>query len=123
MVSKASAGANGEMIRDLRELQEALTETWIDRSLPEDWNGLDITAPLETPQTRVTLRLDADMVRWFRRLGPGYQKRINMILRIYWNALVSGRVKSHWDESASTVPFEEMILKLAEQRQLPAPEE
>ena len=98
-------------------------ETWIDRSLPDGWNGLDVTAPVEPPKTRVTIRLDSDMVRWFRRLGPGYQTRINAILRIYWHALVSGRIRSHWDENASSIPFEEMILKLAEQRQLPAPEE
>lgn len=33
---------------------------------------------------RVTMRLDADMVDWFRRQGRGYQTKINAILRGYF---------------------------------------
>ena len=29
----------------------------------------------------VTIRLDADMLDWFKGAGPGYQTRINQILR------------------------------------------
>jgi uncharacterized protein (DUF4415 family) len=29
----------------------------------------------------VTIRLDTDMLEWFRGAGPGYQTRINQILR------------------------------------------
>ena len=29
----------------------------------------------------VTLRLDVDMLNWFKSAGPGYQTRINQILR------------------------------------------
>jgi uncharacterized protein (DUF4415 family) len=32
---------------------------------------------------RVTMRLDADLLQWFRRQGRGYQTRINAILRGY----------------------------------------
>ena len=31
----------------------------------------------------VTIRLDTDMLEWFRGAGPGYQTRINQILRQY----------------------------------------
>ncbi len=34
--------------------------------------------PLKKP---VTLRLDADVVAWFKKSGPGYQTRINLALR------------------------------------------
>lgn len=34
----------------------------------------------------VALRLDADLVDWFRAQGPGYQTRINAILRAYRDA-------------------------------------
>ena len=33
----------------------------------------------------VTMRLDADLLDWFRSY-PGYQTRINAILRAYMNA-------------------------------------
>lgn len=35
---------------------------------------------------QVTLRLDADVIDWFRRSGPGYQTRINQLLRAYMEA-------------------------------------
>jgi uncharacterized protein (DUF4415 family) len=31
----------------------------------------------------VTIRLDIDMLEWFKGAGPGYQTRINQILRQY----------------------------------------
>ena len=31
----------------------------------------------------VTIRLDTDMLEWFKAAGPGYQTRINQILRQY----------------------------------------
>lgn len=31
----------------------------------------------------VTIRLDADLLEWFRSQGPGYQTRINRLLRRY----------------------------------------
>ena len=34
--------------------------------------------PLKRP---VTLRLDADVLAWFKKKGPGYQTRINRVLR------------------------------------------
>jgi uncharacterized protein (DUF4415 family) len=33
---------------------------------------------------RITVRLDADMLAWFRREGRGYQTRINAVLRSYY---------------------------------------
>ena len=40
---------------------------------------------------RVTVRLDADMLEWFRKQGRGYQTRINAILRGYYEAHKQGR--------------------------------
>ena len=34
----------------------------------------------------VTLRLEQDILRWFKDQGPGYQTRINAVLRQYKNA-------------------------------------
>jgi uncharacterized protein (DUF4415 family) len=31
----------------------------------------------------VTIRLDTDMLEWYKGAGPGYQTRINQILRQY----------------------------------------
>lgn len=34
----------------------------------------------------VTIRLDVDMLEWFKAAGPGYQTRINQVLREYMDA-------------------------------------
>jgi uncharacterized protein (DUF4415 family) len=44
--------------------------------LPEELAGM--YKPMKKP---VTLRLDADLLVWFRRGGRGYQTRINRALR------------------------------------------
>ena len=34
----------------------------------------------------VTIRLDVDMLEWFKSAGPGYQTRINQLLRDHMEA-------------------------------------
>jgi uncharacterized protein (DUF4415 family) len=45
-------------------------------------------AVVEYPERKrpVTLRLDADILEWFRSTGKGYQTRINAVLRSYYEA-------------------------------------
>ncbi len=38
------------------------------------------------PKERITVRLDADMLDWFRAQGKGYQTRINAVLRAYYES-------------------------------------
>ncbi len=35
------------------------------------------------PKQRLTIRLDADLVDWFKAQGPSYQTRMNAVLRAY----------------------------------------
>jgi uncharacterized protein (DUF4415 family) len=37
-------------------------------------------------KAQITLRIDADVIDWFRHRGRGYQTRINSILRAYKDA-------------------------------------
>jgi len=37
-------------------------------------------------KAQVTLRLDADVLKWFRSQGKGYQTQINALLRAYMEA-------------------------------------
>jgi uncharacterized protein (DUF4415 family) len=36
----------------------------------------------------ISLRVDADVLEWFKSQGPGYQTRINLVLRAYRDASV-----------------------------------
>ena len=47
------------------------------------WKTAKVVLP--TPKEIVTMRLDADLLRWFRR-KRGYQTRIDAILRAYMEA-------------------------------------
>ena len=38
------------------------------------------------PKAQVTLRIDKDVLDWFRKQGRGYQTRINALLRAYVDA-------------------------------------
>jgi len=35
------------------------------------------------PKKQLTLRVDSDVVDWYKKQGPGYQTRINSLLRAY----------------------------------------
>lgn len=37
-------------------------------------------------KAQITLRLDADVLEWFREKGAGYQSRMNAVLRAYKQA-------------------------------------
>ena len=100
-MAMTKARAHTEMLHELERLQEGLRKQWLYECLPADWHGLETWAPTRRHKTRVTVRLDADMVKWFRNTGPGYGARINMILRIYWLALMSGDVKAHLAEDST----------------------
>lgn len=45
------------------------------------WSKAKVVRP--EPKRAVSLRLDADVLAWFRRQGDGYQTRINAVLRSY----------------------------------------
>jgi len=38
------------------------------------------------PKASISLRIDQDVLKWFKAQGPGYQTRINMILRAFRDA-------------------------------------
>ncbi len=38
------------------------------------------------PKASIALRLDADVLSWFKAQGPGYQTRINAVLRAFKDA-------------------------------------
>jgi uncharacterized protein (DUF4415 family) len=45
------------------------------------WEDAEWAAP--SPKRAISLRLDEDVLDWFRRRGPRYQTRMNAVLRMY----------------------------------------
>ncbi|HSU05974.1 MAG TPA: BrnA antitoxin family protein [Acetobacteraceae bacterium] len=44
------------------------------------------TLVMPEPKQAISLRIDTDVLRWYRDQGPGYQSRMNAILREYAKA-------------------------------------
>ena len=42
------------------------------------------------PKVAISLRIDADVLEWFKSLGPGYQTRINLVLRAFRAEAMAG---------------------------------
>ena len=71
--AKIDAFKNGEIdVSDIPEQGKAFFKRAILR-LPE-------------PKTAVTIRLDRQVLNWFKAKGPGYQARINALLLAYMEA-------------------------------------
>lgn len=43
------------------------------------------------PKAQLTIRVDRDVLEWFRKQGRGYQTRISAVLRAYMEAHKAGR--------------------------------
>ena len=72
-------------IEDLAALPDDHIDT---RNMPEvrDWSGAQRGLFFRPLKQQLTLRLDADVIAWFKRQTPpgeGYQTRINRALREY----------------------------------------
>ena len=52
------------------------------KDVPKDWYK---SAEAIMPSTKklLSLRLDADVVDWFKQRGPGYQTKMNAVLRAF----------------------------------------
>ncbi|HXM24131.1 MAG TPA: BrnA antitoxin family protein [Terriglobales bacterium] len=90
--SKAKRGAGTDWNK-LRHLSDAgirrgiASDPDVRPTDEEFWKNAKVVWP--TRKTVVTMRLDADLLAWFRQ-QRGYQTRINAILRTYMKAHASG---------------------------------
>jgi uncharacterized protein (DUF4415 family) len=51
---------------------------------PAGWGSVQVTWP--QPKQAISLRIDQDILDWFRNGGPGYQTRMNAVLRAFVDA-------------------------------------
>ncbi len=49
------------------------------------WKNARVVWP-DRPKKQLTMRLDADIVEWFKSQGKGYQTRMNAVLRSFYEA-------------------------------------
>jgi hypothetical protein len=113
MVTKAQVAARTGMFKDLTEMQKIISEMWVDGSLPSGWDYLGEAYPEVPKRRKVTIYVDEDVYSWFSKFGRGFQGRINAVLRIYRNGVISGDVKG-FDTEYAQGPEQVYYLKEAE---------
>jgi uncharacterized protein (DUF4415 family) len=80
----------------LDEIRKAKSQTDWDRvkaapdhqgeqEIDVDWSKASLVEP--EPKKLISLRIDADIVEFFRSQGKGYQTRMNTVLRAYKEAV------------------------------------
>ncbi len=76
---------------DWKRLSE-MSDKDIDTSdIPELDDSFFLNAEIKVPPKQpVTLRLDSDVLVWFKSQGQGYQTRINKLLRSYMESQTHG---------------------------------
>jgi uncharacterized protein (DUF4415 family) len=60
---------------------------WADLE-PIDWSRAEVVVPPK--KQAISIRLDQDLIDFFKSEGPGYQRRINAVLRSYMRQRKSG---------------------------------
>ena len=60
--------------------------------IPEAWHEIAKATP-RSAGVKVNLRLEADVVKFFKSMGEGYGPRINDVLRSYMHARLAGVIR------------------------------
>jgi uncharacterized protein (DUF4415 family) len=60
------------------------------------------TLRLPEPKKSVNIRIDNDVLEWYKHLGPGYQTRMNAVLRMYMKTKRESENKSENKKTQKT---------------------
>ena len=77
-----------QQAEELRKLAEQTEESIDTSDIPvvKDWSATHHGRFYRPVKQQITLRIDADLLAWFRSQGGKYQSRINAALREYMDA-------------------------------------
>ena len=101
--SKAEERAYAALRPALAELNalEALIRREYEKqleALPTAWGAVEAEVPVRPVKVRIIATYDADVARFFRGLGHGYQARMNAVLRAYMLAVQARVVRNRRNE-------------------------
>ena len=102
------------------------------RCLPREWDEIwEDLDRRDLKKMRVTIRLDADVVKFFKAMGEGYQPRMNRVLRTFMHYRLAGivegpdttdyvlhpeRLETGWEPRPSFSGVQQMEAELEERR-------
>ena len=71
--------------KELASLKDSEIDTSDISELDDDfWENAEVRPPIA--KSAISIRLDDDILEWFKAQGKGYQSRINAVLRAYKDA-------------------------------------
>ena len=97
--TKAEERAYSELHDIMFELEKVRAEMTITferlkfDNMPLEWASVEQLAPVRPRKVRIHAAFDADVAKFFRALGHGYQARMNMVLRTYMLGVLSRHIR------------------------------
>lgn len=85
MIARGEDQTNWERLRNLTD-EEIEASIDFEEEGEFDWDTARVSTSPPQPKKQVTLRLDLEIIDFFRGQGPGYQTRMNQVLRSYVEA-------------------------------------
>lgn len=73
-------------LKSQAEWQDLIAKPAPERAAAPDWTRTELS-PAE-PKKMISLRVDPDVLDYFKSQGPGYQTRMNAVLRAWMDAQV-----------------------------------
>ena len=67
-----------------KQIEEAIAADEDEAGMHVDWSN--VTVELPRPKAVLNMRVDYEVLAYFRSEGKGYQKKINAVLRSYYDA-------------------------------------
>jgi hypothetical protein len=80
--------------------------------IPDEWHAI-AQADVPPAKGQVTMRLDLDVIAFFRSMGPGHLTRMNTVLRAFMHARLAGVVKGPEDVTYQPTPMEAYLAEAA----------
>jgi uncharacterized protein (DUF4415 family) len=86
---KIKDGTDWERLRNMPDSQIKFTKD-APRTKPSDWADAIAHRGIADyfRKAQIAIRVDEDVLAWFKAQGPGYQTRMNAVLRAYRDAHV-----------------------------------
>ena len=86
-IKNIKANTDWDMLKAMPETEIQFTED-APRTSVGDWAGAiaHVGLPLPNKKTQIALRIDAEVLQWFRAQGAGWQTRMNAVLKAYSQA-------------------------------------
>lgn len=92
-----------ENIEQLQRKTKLIQKTY--NLVPIGWDTSHWRTPCKGPKERLTIRLDREMVDWYRKMGRGWQARINDVLHCYQHAMIAKLVEEPKDRTWDGEPL------------------